>query len=198
MISRGGVQASGVSFDKEASAKAFFDKAKGVKDFAKVAKEAGLSDKVRDFKLVNAQSVGIDPVLRNKIVAATKFPSVEMLKAGEQYWVLQVTSKEEAKYRPFEQVKAEIEREVEKQKRMEVFEQHINKLKTEYKVVENDAYFKAKQQAQPQQKAGQPMPEMSEEIQDMEVSKAQQAVPAEPKAKTAAVKPAAKATAKVA
>jgi len=194
MISRGGVQATGVAFDKEAGAKTFFEKVKGGKaDFAKAAKEAGMGDKVRDFKLVNAQSVGIDPVLRNKIVSTTKFPSVDMLKAGEQYWVVAVTAKEDAKYRPFEQVKADIEREVEKQKRMEVFEQQIGKLKTEYKVVENDTYFK-KQQAQ-QPKPGQAMPEqkLEEETEEMAVAKGKQSADVKT---VAAGKPAGKAMAK--
>jgi hypothetical protein len=194
MISRGGVQATGLAFDKEALAKSFFEKVKSGKaaEFAKAAKEAGLSDKVRDFKLVNAQSVGIDPVLRNKIVSATKVPSADMLKAGEQYWVIIVTAKEEAKYRPFDQVKADIEREVEKQKRMEAFEQQIGKLKTEYKVVENDEYFK-KQQAQ-QPKGGKLPAEMVEETE--EVAKGKQ--PAGATAHAVAVKPAAKSATKVA
>lgn len=198
MISRGGVQATGVAFDSEAKAKGFFEKVKGGKaDFAKAAKEAGMGDKVRDFKLVNAQSVGIDPVLRNKIVSTTKFPSVEMLKAGEQHWVVAVTAKEEAKYRPFEQVKGDIEREVEKQKRMEVFEQQINKLKTEYKVTENDSYFKKQAAQQQQQKPGQMMPEqqMEEESEDMAVSKGKQAAPAEAQAQVAAATTDAKAVA---
>ena len=145
LISRGGVNAFGLAFDKEDAARAFLAKAK-MSDLTRAARDANMSDKVRDFKFVNAKSVGIDPVLRTKILSFTKFPSYDVVKVGEQYWVVNATNKEETKYRPFEQIKADLEREVEKQRRIEVLEQKINELKKKYGVTENEAYFK--QQAQ--------------------------------------------------
>jgi hypothetical protein len=142
LVSRGGVNATGVAFDREDAAKAFMAKAqKG--DFTKVAKEAGMADKVRDFKFVNAKSVGIDPALRNKIVATTKFPAVELVAAGNQFWVVSASNKEEAKYRPFEDVKPDLEREVEKQRRMKALEEKIGQLKVTYGVTVNENYFKS-------------------------------------------------------
>ena len=52
VMSRGGVNAVGVSFATEADAKAFLEKAKGKgANLEKVAKDAGLGDKYRDFKI---------------------------------------------------------------------------------------------------------------------------------------------------
>lgn len=141
-ISRGGTKAMGVMFESESAAKDFMTKAAG-KDFKKVAKEAGLTDKVKDFNLVNDQSMGMEPVVREKIVAMKKFPSTEMVKARDKaYWVVTATGKEEPKYREFEQVKAELAEHMKREKRMEVFEAEIKKLKDQYQIAINEEFFK--------------------------------------------------------
>ena len=52
------MKVAGVEFAKEADAKAFLEKAKGNgATLEKLAKDANVGDKFRDFKLVNAQAL---------------------------------------------------------------------------------------------------------------------------------------------
>lgn len=143
VVSRGGVNATGVSFAKEADAKAFLEKAKGKgATLEAVAKEAGLGDKYRDFKLVNASSVGVEPALREKIAALKKFPTLELIKAGDTYWVVYASGKEEPKYRGYEELKNTIEQRLSGQKQEEAMEKAMEQLKKDYNVVINEEYFK--------------------------------------------------------
>ena len=148
LISRGGTKAVGVSFDKEDDAKAFLAKVNAAKgDVKKAADDAKLSKNYRDFKLVNKQSVGIDAVLRDKVVELKKVPATELVKAGDKsIWVVRATEKEEVKYRPFDQVKAGLEQYVAREKRMEAFEKEISRLKQDYNVVVNEGYLKAQEE----------------------------------------------------
>lgn len=146
IVSRGGVKAVGVSFEKEAEAKAFVGKVRELKDISKAANVAHVSKHLRDFKLVNAQSLGIDAVLRDKIVSLEKVPCIELVKVSDKsFWVVSATAKEESQYRPLEQVKAGLEQYVAKEKRMEMFDKEITKLKTEYNVVINEEALKAEE-----------------------------------------------------
>ena len=148
MISRGGVQATGVSFDKELDAKSFLVKARELKDVKKAADAAKLTKNYRDFKSVNSQSLGMDAGLRDKIAAITKVPSIELVRLSDNsFWVVSATSKEETKYRPYDQVKSGLEQFVAKEKRMEMFDKEISKLKTDYTLVVNDDALKPAQQA---------------------------------------------------
>ncbi|HZW60917.1 MAG TPA: peptidyl-prolyl cis-trans isomerase [Candidatus Babeliales bacterium] len=148
LVSRGGVKAAGVPFSREEEAKAFAAKAKG-RDFTKAAKESGLESKLRDFKQVNSQSLGIDNAVKNKIVALKKFPTVEVVKGDDKnFWVVSATESQEASYRPFEQVKAGLKQFIEKEKRMAMFDKEIGKLKDEYHVVVNEDFFKPKENSQ--------------------------------------------------
>ena len=142
VLSRGGVNATGVSFAKEAAAKEFLEKAKGKgATLEKVAKEANLGDKFRDFKLVNATSIGIEPLLRDKVVALKKFPALEVIKAGDVYWVIYSSGKEEQKYRGYEELKAAIEQRLSAQKQEQAMEKAMEQLKKDYSVVINEEYF---------------------------------------------------------
>jgi hypothetical protein len=147
LTSRGGVKASAVSFDKEDAAKAFAAKVKG-HDLAKVAKEAGLSAKVRDLMLVNPQSAGIDEAVKNKIVGITKVPAVEVVKGDDKaFWVVQATEKQNPQYRPLDQqLKVAVRQHLEQERRKDVVMKEINKLKEKYAVVINEEYFKKSQQ----------------------------------------------------
>jgi len=142
MMSRGGVKAAGISFDKEDAARAFAAKAKGG-DLAKVAKNDGKANKVHDFKFVNEQSVGIDNAVKNKIIALTKVPAVEVVKGDDKhFWVIQATEKQAVKYRPLEQVKVGLKQYMEKERKVASLEKEIAKLKEQYHVVINDEFFK--------------------------------------------------------
>ncbi len=142
MISRGGVKAMGISFDKEDAARAFASKAKG-RDFAKAAKEAGMADKVRDFKLVNSQSIGMDNAVKNKVAAMKQFPAVEVIRGDDKaFWVVNATEAQAPTYRPLEQVKSGLKQFIEKEQRMAVLDKEISQLKQKYQVSINDNFFK--------------------------------------------------------
>jgi hypothetical protein len=155
LLSRGGVKAMGISFSSEEQARAFATKAKG-KDFARVAREAGMTDKIRDFKFVNAQSIGMDTAVKNRVVSMTKFPAVEVVKGDDKKatWVVNATEMQDPKYRPLEQVKAGLKQFIEKEKRMAALDKEITKLKDEYKVVVNEEFFKPQKESQVAEQQG--------------------------------------------
>lgn len=150
IVSYGGVNSMGVVFENEADAKAFMEKAKGKSNqFSQLAKDAGVADKFRDFKLINAQSVGIDEAVRNKILTMSNFPAVEMVKGKDnKYWVINVMSKEEPKYQPFEKVKDLLKPHVLQEKQNEVKREQLEKLKKEYNLQVNKAYFETEKEKQ--------------------------------------------------
>lgn len=148
MLSRGGTKAAAVMFDREDAARAFAVKAKG-RDLARVAKESGVADRVRDFNFVNDQSLGIDANVKNKVVSMTKVPAVEVVKGTDKhFWVVQATEKQEQKYRPIDQVRAGLKQYIEKERRMAMFDKEIAKLRAEYHVVVNDDALKAQRVAE--------------------------------------------------
>lgn len=151
IMSRGGINATAVSFTKEADAKAFLEKAKGAKGtLEKLAKDSNLSDKYRDFKAINPTSIGIDSVLKDKILAFKKVPTVELVKVNDfSYYVVSATDKSEPKYRSFDEVKASIEQRLNAQKQEQALEKEVEKLKKDYNVVVDEAYF-AKKTAGPE------------------------------------------------
>jgi len=144
MISRGGVKAEGVAFTKEADAKAFAAKTQGKCCFQKMAREDGL--KLQDFKVVNAESAGVNPALRQAISSVTTVPSVQVVKADGKVWVVNSYEKIDPQYRPFEQVANGIKQFVEKEQRMAMFDKEITQLKEQYHVVVNEEPLKAKKE----------------------------------------------------
>lgn len=150
IISYGGVNSMGVSFENEADAKTFMEKVKGKSNqFAEIAKEAGLADKFHDFKLINAQSVGVDEAVRNKILTISTFPSIEIVKGKDnKYWVINAVSKEEPKYQPFEKVKDLLKPHVLQEKQNEVKREQLEKLKKEYNVQINKQYLETEKEKQ--------------------------------------------------
>lgn len=167
LVSRGGVKAMGIQFDTDAKAKDFVSKAKG-QDFNKIAAQLGLKDKVVDFKLVNNQSLGVDTAIRTKLVAIKKFPALEVVTdSNGKIWVVYASGSEAPEYRSFEQVKAPLKQFVEKEKRMELFDKEINKLKDSYKVQINEEYFKNQEQAQPNGQDAQQLMEMLQQGQEV-------------------------------
>ena len=148
LISRGGVETVGVSFDKKTDAESFYTQAKEAGknlDLQKLAKKAGVSDKVRDFKVVNGQSFSIDPVLRTKIMGLKKFPTVELL-AGENnsFWVINARSKEESQYRPFDQVREGVKNVAEQTQKARELQLELDKLVQTYNIEINEQYFQSK------------------------------------------------------
>jgi len=146
LISRGGVKATGVKFDKEADAKEFYRKVEAKsKDFDRLVKESKLVDKKRDFNLVNTQSSGIDNDLREKILDVDKVPKIEMIKASDStFWVVNATEKQEPKYRSYELVEKDVERMVQQSKQGEVLQTELEKLKVAYGVKVKERAFMPK------------------------------------------------------
>lgn len=137
MVSRGGVKAVGLQFDSESAANEFLAKAKAT-SCSKAAESAGLSDKLRDFKLINEQSLGVDPAIRKHVLALKSCPSFDVIKVDDKtWWVVEASSKETRSYRPFEQVKAGLKQYLEKEKKMEALEKEIDKLKQKMGVTVN-------------------------------------------------------------
>lgn len=142
LMSRGGIKAMTVSFAREEEARAFAAKAKN-RDVAKVAKDMGVTAKMRDLKMVNHQSIGIDTAVKNKILSMKKFPSVDVVRAEDKtFSVVCATEMQEATYRPFEQVKEGLMQYLEKEQRVAALDKEIGKLKEQYKVVIKEEFFK--------------------------------------------------------
>ncbi|MFC1845523.1 peptidyl-prolyl cis-trans isomerase [Candidatus Dependentiae bacterium] len=150
MISQGGINSVGVSFDSKVDAEAFLKKAKTYKnlDLQKLAKENGFGDKASDFGLVNGQTFSIDPVLRTKIMGMKSFPSVDLVAAGEKsFWVVQATAKKEATYRPLEEVKDGLRSVAEQTEKGKQLQKELEKLTQSYDIQINEGYFQKKMEA---------------------------------------------------
>jgi hypothetical protein len=142
MISQGGVAATGIEFNDGSSARAFATKAKNSPGgFKKAAQDDGLNARIKDFKLVNNQSVGIDEQLRDKVAAIKTVPSIETFEVNGKFWVVNATSQEEPKYLPYEQVKDQLKQQLEHNKRTEMVKEELNRLQIEQGVEVNEDHF---------------------------------------------------------
>lgn len=142
LLSRGGIESVGVPFNNEQQARDFMAKVRTAKnDLTAAARDAGLSDKMKDFQLVNDQSVGIEPELRDKVSEIKTIPSVHNFKVGKEYWIVAALKKEEPKYRDLDSVKNEIKQLLEKDKTMKRVEEEVARLRNEYRIQFNDEFF---------------------------------------------------------
>ena len=148
MVSPGGVSAKAVMFTSKANAQAFFDKVKDPKsNFDAAAKEANAM--VKDLGEVNNQSFDVDGAIRKVVLAAKKFPAVELVAINNKsYAVVKMLNKTEPQYVPYDQVKPSIEGLLKQQKGAEVLTKELDKLKSEYKAIINDDYFERERKAQ--------------------------------------------------
>jgi len=143
IVSQGGISTTGIEFSDESTARAFMTKAKSVPGgFKKAAQDEGLTAQIKDFKLVNAQSIGVDAQLRDKIVGIKTVPAIELFAVDGKFWVVNATSKEEPKYRPYDQLKDRLKQQVEQNKKMELLQEKLNKLREQFKIEINEDYFK--------------------------------------------------------
>lgn len=134
LISHGGTKAVGVQFNTQEAAQAFLAKAIELKGNVQKAAEAD-KVKVQNFNLVNEQSIGLNPQLRDKILAIKKVPNTEIIKVDDKaFWVVQATEKQEAKYQPLAHIKQDIAKHLEQDKRTRLLEEEIKKLRDQYKV----------------------------------------------------------------
>jgi hypothetical protein len=144
VVSHGGVRATCVMFDSEDQAKRFADKVRTAKTSLKDAADADkLSGQFKELNLVHNQSLGIDTVLREKISNISSFPTIDICVLSDgKVATYEATEKEDAKYRPFEQIKDELKKMLEKQKTSEIFENEVKKLKEKYNVQFDQEFFK--------------------------------------------------------
>lgn len=144
LVSRGGVQAVGVKFKDEKAANAFLDKAKAKgADFDKLVKaDPVLKGNMQDFNLVNIQSRGIDRKLVKNILDIKDFPSAVLIKVDDKtFWVVNATSKEEAAYQPYSEVKENIYNMVKQTKQGEATQKRLDELKAKYGVKVKEKAF---------------------------------------------------------
>jgi hypothetical protein len=143
VLAQGGANAVGVSFDNQAAAKTFLEKAKQPK--ADISKLAGASKlTARNFGRVHDQSAHVEEGLRKQILGMKN--TVALLPVGKNYWVVQLTAKEDAKYYPFEQAKEDVRTRLNNDRMVEMFNTELGKLKNEYNVVEHKDYFGPKKE----------------------------------------------------
>jgi hypothetical protein len=143
IVSRGGVRAMGVPFANQQEANVFADVVKAQKnDIQKAAEMQGKKDQLRDFMTVSQQSFNVEPELKNKIMAITSFPSVQVITLQDgSAWVVLAQSKEAAQYRPYDEVKDDLKDYLEKEERAKKFDDEMSKLKARYNVKMNEAFF---------------------------------------------------------
>ena len=78
-------------------------------------------------------------------MAFKKVPTVELVKVNDSsYYVVSASDKSEPKYRAFDEVKASIEQRLNQQKQEQALEKEVEKLKKDYNVVVDEAYFNKK------------------------------------------------------
>lgn len=160
-VSQGGVKTTSVVFDKEVDAKAFLEKAKGKgAELEKLAKDAGFGSKFADLKLVSKFSVGVDAGVKDKILAFTKFPTLELVKGSDnKFYVVYAGAKEEPKRRSFEELKPLIEQKLTAQKQEESNNKALEILKNASKIWIDESYFEEADKAnQPAEQLDQVMP----------------------------------------
>lgn len=169
-VSRGGVNAKMVEFKNEADAKAFAEKVKeAAGNFSQVAKDQKV--KVQDLKQVNAQNFDVEGPVREKLMDVKSFPSLQVIKGKDTFFVVQATGKEEAKYVPFDQVKEPIMQQLKAQK---LFGDELEKVKKGMSVKRNEAYFERMKKEREKE-----MEQMKQEAQK-QMEQSQKAKKAEP------------------
>ncbi len=177
MESQGGVKSEAVSFSNQEDAKAFLAKVKESKDsLEKVATDAGYANDYHDYKLVNQQSVQMDPALKAKIVNLNRFPATELFNINDSWWVVKAESKTEPTYVAFDTVKPNLEEYLQKQKQMEVFEKKIDEYKQQYDVEINDEPLRPKAPEQIQGAFDQVPDEHAQAVQQEQVEPATRTV----------------------
>ncbi len=139
VVTPGGIKALGIEFDSKAQAQAFLIKVTPA-NFKSVADSE--KQKVREFAPINEHSFDVDKNVKDKISAAKTFPSVMLVEASDKkYWVVDAVSKEETKYRSFDEVHEGLKAVIEREKMAKIWTDKIDELKKKYDVSEDTAYF---------------------------------------------------------
>ncbi len=165
VVSAGGVESEGVSFDSEKSAKDFMAKAKAAAaNFANLARD--IKKSVADFGAVSAQSQDVDSNVKKDILSARDITGVILSKgADKKFWVIRIKGKRDTEFAPFAQVKEAVKEVVQQSKLPEIFKAKIDEVKNNLKVVENKEFFAAKPVPAPAEQGQEAMPEAATQAQ---------------------------------
>ena len=165
-----GVQAYAVKAKDEAQAKALVSSAttnnRGLK---KAATELGL--KADDLGTVTYQSTKPDKTIVVKIMSAQKFPTIDMAKAGDVWYVYESASKKDAEYAPFAQVKDFVKQIMQQDMLVKEYQKQIAQLKDNYKVAVNNEFIESLVKKSPASEA-----KKNELPQDMKMAEEAEAV----------------------
>ncbi len=160
IVSPGGIKVIGVEFDTKDKAQAFSDKVKGnPASFKSTADQE--KQKVREFAPINNFSFDVDKNVKDKVSALKTFPSVLLVEATDKkFWVVDALSKEETKYRTFEEVRDGLKAVIEREKMGKIWNEKIDDLRKKYDISENVTFF---EESKPQVSNG-GMPLSQEEL----------------------------------
>lgn len=157
----GGVLASGVRFESDIAADAFLAKARAnVAGFGALAK-AEKNGKFRDFGRVSKEARGggmqfevVPAPIKESVLAVSKFPHIEKIKAGKDIWVVKASDKQTAELFPLAEVKPHIEAMLKNNKFRDVLDERIKDLRGKLNVTINEQYFESKKDAKDAEQEG--------------------------------------------
>ncbi|OGB86548.1 hypothetical protein A3J41_02315 [candidate division TM6 bacterium RIFCSPHIGHO2_12_FULL_38_8] len=157
-LTPGGVEVTFVRFEGKNKAENFLAKAKDVKKAATFKNLASESKQTASDAIINKTSPFAD-VVKTAILEIKKFPSVHLIKAGENaYWVVLAAGKSETKYRDLStpEIQQGLKKMLMDERKGQQLEAEIEKLKQQLNVVEHTKYFedKAQQKSEALQAAG--------------------------------------------
>lgn len=135
-----GIQAFAMKAKDEAQAKALVSSAK-LRGLKKAAAEVGA--KADDLGVVTMQSTKPDRMVVMKIMSAQTFPTVDMIKSGDTWWVFESASKKDAEFAPFAKVKDQIRELMMNDLFNQRYQDQMKKLKEQYKVDVNPQFIES-------------------------------------------------------
>lgn len=147
IASPAGVDVVYAVFNTKNKAEDFASKVKDGSDkhFKSAAKDA----EVNLEAMVISNDSAVNETLKNSVMAATKFPSKEVVKIDDNsYWVVGMLKKKDAEYRSLDvtEIKQGITKMCKDEKREAELTKQVEKLHQKYNVVENKDYFENKKQ----------------------------------------------------
>lgn len=145
----GGVLVAGVSFNSEAEANVFMQKAKGsIEDFerlAKADKKATFKDFGRVSKGQQGMGFGMTPApVKEAALAMHKLPGVDKVKVGKEIWIIKAWDKKDTVYYELNEIKPQLEMVIKNNQARDVLEKLIKELREKFKVTVNEDFFKDK------------------------------------------------------
>lgn len=134
----GGVTTSGVCFEDPKAAQEFLVKTKGNEtEFNRLASEEK-EGKFRSFGNVNNDSYYVPETIKSTALNAKKYPMTTIITSDKENWVICALDKKESEYRPYEEVRGDLENALKGKKFQEILERKMNELKSKHSIKVND------------------------------------------------------------